>query len=287
VDLSDVKGQKAFYRSLFLAGIGKLPPGLAPGRSSIRSKEREVRLLGTILVVDDDESTREFVYSVLTGKHYRLVTAGTVDDAIVHLHSHLDMSLVVSDLRMPDKDGFVLLEYVRSNLRFAHIPVIVITSVPFSPHVAQALKMGARDFIAKPVDEESLLTRIRRVLEASRCTVLLVTDCPTTTTIMSNITGPAGIALFTADSGAKARDILRQQTVDIVISEMALSDATGLDLLMQAADIRVGIPVLFIADPHISVSESELVSAGAHGLVQRPLNGREILRKITWTKLSK
>ena len=67
---------------------------------------------------------------------------------------------------MPHVNGFEILEYIRSNERFEHLPVVVLTSSSDAPTRLKALEMGATDFLAKPVDESELVLRVRNTLNA-------------------------------------------------------------------------------------------------------------------------
>ena len=67
---------------------------------------------------------------------------------------------------MPYVNGFEILEYIRSNERFEHLPVVVLTSSSDAPTRLKALEMGATDFLAKPVDESELVLRVRNTLNA-------------------------------------------------------------------------------------------------------------------------
>lgn len=74
------------------------------------------------------------------------------------------VDLVLCDLRLPDGDGIDLLEWV--NNRNVNVPLIVMTSYAAIPSAVQAMKLGARDYISKPVNPEDLLQKINEVFNA-------------------------------------------------------------------------------------------------------------------------
>ena len=74
------------------------------------------------------------------------------------------VDLVLCDLRLPDGDGIDLLEWVSN--RNVNVPLIVMTSYAAIPSAVQAMKLGARDYISKPVNPEDLLQKINEVFNA-------------------------------------------------------------------------------------------------------------------------
>ena len=59
-----------------------------------------------------------------------------------HLHSHNDISLVMTDIQMPDEDGFAVLSYMKENLRLKNIPVLVISAFSDQEVVLKTISMG-------------------------------------------------------------------------------------------------------------------------------------------------
>lgn len=234
----------------------------------------------TVLVVDEDASHRELMATALGKNGYGCATAPSVSAARDILFAHPGIALIITDLILSEEDGYVLLNFVRKNLRFRHIPVIVASSPTSTAHVQKAIQMGARDFLAKPVSEEGVISRVRRVLEPRKGVILIVTDSEMTVKILKGMLSRGGYHLLEASSGKEAEAVLAQQKPSAIITELVLSDMTGLELLASVADRCLDIPVVFLADPHIHVVEEAIVAAGAHGLVRRPISGPELLRKI-------
>ena len=119
-----------------------------------------------ILVVDDEETIREIVSSMLGGAHFHARQAASGKEALAILESGDEFDLILSDLMMAEMDGIALLE--RSKERFPDVPVVMVTAVHDIQVALQALRNGAYDYLLKPFEREQLLATVRRALEHRR-----------------------------------------------------------------------------------------------------------------------
>ena len=119
-----------------------------------------------ILVVDDEETIREIVSSMLHSAQFQTRQASSGMEALALLNSGEEFDLVLSDLMMAEMDGIALLE--RSKERFPAMPVVMVTAVHDIQVALQALRNGAYDYLLKPFEREQLLATVRRALETRR-----------------------------------------------------------------------------------------------------------------------
>jgi DNA-binding NtrC family response regulator len=113
-----------------------------------------------ILVVEDGTTEREALARVLRLEHYEVLTARNSEEALAAIHKPID--LVVSDLRLGRESGIDLLRAWRRQR--PHTPCIMLTAFGSIDTAVAAMKLGAEDFLTKPVDPEQLLNLIRRTL---------------------------------------------------------------------------------------------------------------------------
>jgi len=118
-----------------------------------------------ILVVEDKESMRRMLREALEGAGYRVVEAADGLEAIRMLNTSR-YALVLTDLKLPKKDGLAVLKAVRDVDPLA--PVIIMTAFGDIATAVQAIKEGAYHFIQKPFDLDELLTHINNALERRR-----------------------------------------------------------------------------------------------------------------------
>ncbi len=119
-----------------------------------------------ILVVDDEETIREIVSSMLSGAHFQSRQAASGIEALALLESGEEFDLVLSDLMMPEMDGIALLEKAKE--RYPDMPIVMVTAVHDIQVALQALRNGAYDYLLKPFEREQLLATVRRALEKRR-----------------------------------------------------------------------------------------------------------------------
>lgn len=120
-----------------------------------------------ILVVDDDPLLLELAYSSLTSAGYR-VTRATNGVEAAALLDKTEFDLIISDLDMPQMDGFGLLEAVRKSGSCRHVPTIVITTHDEFEAIERAYALGATSFMIKPLNWTQFGHHVRYILRASR-----------------------------------------------------------------------------------------------------------------------
>jgi diguanylate cyclase (GGDEF)-like protein/PAS domain S-box-containing protein len=120
-----------------------------------------------ILVVDDDLLVRVMLQDAFTAAGFETVQAANGDEAL-RSFTTLKPDLILLDLIMPGKDGYETCRELRRLPGGEYTPVLMITGVESSDSVHRAFEAGATDFVAKPVNSELLVHRVRYMLRASR-----------------------------------------------------------------------------------------------------------------------
>lgn len=119
-------------------------------------------MASSILIVEDDLVFSTMMKTWLTKKGFEVDTASTNARARKLLAEHR-YDLILSDLRLPDQDGIHLLAWLRN--RSCHTPLIIMTSYAEIQSAVEAMKQGASDYIAKPVQPDELLKKIKEAVE--------------------------------------------------------------------------------------------------------------------------
>ena len=114
-----------------------------------------------VLIVDDSATVRKFVSTSLMVKGIRVVTACDGLEALEKLPRE-NIGLVITDLNMPDMDGFELIKHLRQSPEYRNIPVIVLSSVSDEQDKDRARTMGASAYLEKPFDARKIQFEVAR-----------------------------------------------------------------------------------------------------------------------------
>ena len=115
----------------------------------------------TILVADDEESIREIVQLHLENQGYTVITSKNGEEAIDAL-KEFDISLAITDIKMPKVDGFGVLDYVKTHC--SYVPVIVLTGYIDVETAVNSMKKGALDYVSKPIKRDEFIDVVKNVL---------------------------------------------------------------------------------------------------------------------------
>lgn len=118
---------------------------------------------GKILVVDDEQDIVEFINYNLKQAGYETATAYNGDEAIRKAEV-FNPDLILLDVMMPEKDGLQTIQQLRRNPELDNTIIIFLTALSDEKSEIEGLKLGADDYIAKPIKPELLLTRLRTAL---------------------------------------------------------------------------------------------------------------------------
>jgi len=117
-----------------------------------------------ILIVEDSAIQAELLRRILTGQNYKTITA--VNGRLGHelLKSSDNISLVISDISMPEMDGFELCRKIKDDKTLKTIPVILLTQLSDPKEIIKGLDVGADNYITKPYDVKHLLSSVEYLL---------------------------------------------------------------------------------------------------------------------------
>lgn len=118
----------------------------------------------TILVVDDEDRLRLSLSLILQKENYRVETAANAAEALEYLRTH-ECDLMFLDLNLPGMSGIDLLMEVHGQA--PHLPVLILTAHAALDSAIQAVRLGARDYLIKPVEPVLILTRVAEILAES------------------------------------------------------------------------------------------------------------------------
>ncbi|NDC39031.1 MAG: response regulator, partial [Proteobacteria bacterium] len=149
-----------------------------------------------ILIVDDTASNRFLLRTILTSAGYSVAESADGPEALSHCLNQ-PPALVLLDIMMPEMDGIEVCKRLRERFSAVELPVVVITSREEAEVLPEALRAGANDYIAKPINREVLLARVRSQLEIAAARQEALRSLEIQTTMMESL--PQSLAIVGGD----------------------------------------------------------------------------------------
>ena len=112
-------------------------------------------------MVDDSEMTRKYYYYILKNAGFDVISAIDGADGIEKLFKSPDISLIISDINMPNMDGYTMIEKVRQDEQFEDIPIIIVSNEGEASAKQKGFNAGADVYIVKPIEPNILIENIR------------------------------------------------------------------------------------------------------------------------------
>ena len=124
---------------------------------------------GRILIIEDDLDIRDILKLQLEQAGYQVIEAKDGEEGIdlMKKGSNLvQVGLIITDIRMPKVNGVEAIDYIKANA--PSIPIMVITGYPDADLAVNLLKKGVKDYLVKPVEKETLLSKVSAILSSSQ-----------------------------------------------------------------------------------------------------------------------
>ncbi len=117
-----------------------------------------------ILVVEDDPDSAGFFHALMSSEGYETHICQSGEEALDTLASGKEFDLVLLDLILPGLSGWEVLGHIKGDGKLRYLPVVVLSALSDKAHALKALELGAEDYLTKPVDVETMLSRVRVML---------------------------------------------------------------------------------------------------------------------------
>ena len=128
-------------------------------------KKEKIQNKPRILIVDDSEFNRAILKEILE-ETYEIIEADGGNEALHKIDEYgMEISLVLLDIIMPEKDGFEVLKYMEEERLISDIPVIIISSEDSANYIRRAYEMGVSDYINRPFDANIVYQRVSNTVK--------------------------------------------------------------------------------------------------------------------------
>jgi CheY-like chemotaxis protein len=199
---------------------------IADDRSVIEDGDR------ILLIAEDDPAFAQILLDLARDRGFKGIVAQRADRALA-LAREYQPTAVTLDLRLPDADGWTILDRLKHDPATRHIPVHIIS---VDENWQRGLRLGAVDFLTKPATKESLgdaLTALHEFAERPVKRLLVVEDDETAQRSIAELIGGGDVQTTTVGTGAEALEALQSGRYDCMVLDLGLPDMTGFQLITR------------------------------------------------------
>jgi DNA-binding response OmpR family regulator len=130
-----------------------------------------------IAIVEDNVGIRKNLVELFELYNYETIASENGNDGLYKIKKYKP-NIIVADIMMPDMDGLTMVEKLRENSDFKHIPVIFLTAKSSLEDKIRGLETGAVDYITKPFESKELLQKVSNLLELGKRQVVNALSSP-------------------------------------------------------------------------------------------------------------
>ncbi|WP_442511984.1 response regulator [Novipirellula sp. SH528] len=284
-----------------------LPIGAKVASEKKHSDPESIRGL-RVLVVDDNATNRRILQETLQNWGIQPLAVSNARDAYAQVKSAIEKgspyNLVISDVNMPDTDGFQFVESLRDNIKLADTKVMLLTSGMRSGDIPRCEQLNVATHLMKPVKQSELLDAISEAvgitspsLVAAQPTqspdtstlgslqVLLVEDSPVNQMVAMGLMRKWGHTVTIAKNGIEAVDFTNSKAFDIVLMDVEMPEMDGLEATRIIRQREQGtsqhIPIIAMTAHAMKGDEERCQEAGMDAYVAKPIRQQALLDAMT------
>jgi CheY-like chemotaxis protein len=188
--------------------------------------------------------------------------------------------LVTLDVLMPDKDGWQVLQELKSDPALKEIPVVIHTVIE---NKALAVSLGAESYLVKPVPAEKIVSVIRKYTGTDEGEILVVDDNEDFTNFLRNLLEKSKFTIYTAKNGIEAIDLLHRAVPRLVFLDLLMPGMDGFEVVEKMyKDERLReVPIVVLTAKEVTADERAKLNSRIKNVVQKEGLTREtILREV-------
>jgi PAS domain S-box-containing protein len=254
------------------AAVGEVEtePQPAPRPEPARRRDR------TVLVIDDNATAREALQKILNRKGFRVEVAATGEEGL-RLARELHPEVIILDAVMPGMDGRAVLATLKAESELADIPVVLFTGM--ADDRKEAFRLGASDYVVKPVDPDRLTAILGRYCGSADRRALVVDDDADLRQSLRNLLEKDGWEVEEAADGREALTSLAKQSPGVILLDLIMQGMDGFEFLaaLQEQEEVRSVPIVILTAKDLTATDRQRLSGPIEKIFQKGSLGHEQL----------
>jgi CheY-like chemotaxis protein len=230
-----------------------------------------------VLVIEDNATAREGLRKLLTLKGFRAEVAASGEEGL-RLARELHPLAITLDLIMPGMDGWAVLTALKADPELADIPVILFTGM--TEDRSKAFRLGASDFMPKPIDPDRLATILKRYSGGSAAQrILIVDDDPDLRQHLRNMLEMQGLEVEEAGDARTALIRLDEQWPQLILLDLLMPGMDGFAFLgeLQRRGEGRSVPVIVLTAKELTAADYQRFDGPIEKILRKGSFGHEQL----------
>jgi CheY-like chemotaxis protein len=219
-----------------------------------------------VLAIDDNPEAIEIIRKYL-GDEYHVVGL-TRGEGAVATAKEIRPVVITLDIMMPGKDGWQVLQELKSTPETQDIPVIILSIVD---EKETGFSLGAAEYLVKPVEKQILLRKMKNLERKSLINSVLVVDSePDTVSLITDVLNKSGYQVATAGTGEEAIRAVRESMPDLIILDLTMSEINGFDVIAYMKDEQIrNVPLIVLTRKDLSEEEIHELNGRIRGVLRK------------------
>jgi DNA-binding response OmpR family regulator len=238
-----------------------------------------------VLIVEDDLRFGKIVIEKAHEKGLKAVVATNYLEVFDFINRFAPIAITL-DVKLPDTSGWKVIDLLRNDLTYRHIPIHVISG---EENRVLALKRGARSFLLKPLDNDLLNELFDDIVSYSskdKKSILIVEDNEIDSSAIAKIHQDENLQITIATTGKEAIELVEKKDYDCIILDYTLPDISGSDLIHEVSRVKKKLtPVIVYSAKDFNKLELNNVNQNASSLITKGVNSIEHLLAETVSQL--
>jgi PAS domain S-box-containing protein len=287
---------------------------------AVAPSTEEMPLAGVpVLVVDDNFTNRRILTEMFWMWQMKPTEAASAQEALTHLRRASErghpFALVVTDVHMPEMDGFDLAERIKDTPNLSDVVILMLTSGEKRGDIQRCRGMGVSAYLMKPVRRAELHAAITKAMrapspsgneneqplpvsqvalrvapESLRARILLAEDNVVNQRLAARILEKAGHSVLIVSNGKEAIAALQGDTIDLVLMDVQMPEMDGFEAARAIRKDEAGkkkhIPIIAMTAHAMTGDRDRCLAAGMDGYIAKPVRAHDLLSLVENTMAS-